>query len=134
MDFIIRSNYFKVTSSERLIQLVEASGCMLWNKDDQFAFGGNSDYFCNINTVYLDENEDAAEGEVEFDEELQAILAPGEVCIIQENSSEKLRFVDSHATIISEEDIVTIDFKDIIMLEVKRANPNVKIYNKDMTY
>lgn len=136
MSYDIRSNYFQTKDEARLKELVIDAGLHFWTDSETpyyFAFGIQSGYSCNIDDV-ITISENGQEVDSSFYVEVQKILASGEVCIIQENCHEKLMYVNAFATIITESQIETIDFKDIILAKAKEMCPDVSEKNLDTNY
>lgn len=101
-----RSNYFAVTDEEKFKDIMSrvTNDISFWDVryDDgtvKFAFGG---YDTISDFWYNDEDGECCDGsEDEFFEELGAILPDGEACIYMFAGSEKLRYVDGGAFVVT---------------------------------
>lgn len=122
----IRSNYFKVTDSKKLEEIISMVGAELWKSKDNT---GNPDgYFCFgiEGSQPIDTFSDSNNNEYELSEEIQKILPKGELCIIYEIGNENLSYLSAYATFITKEKVSIKNFKSVIEEEISAFNPAAK--------
>jgi len=92
----VRSNYFKVKDADKFKSWIDRLGLELFeNKDGVFGFGSMDE---GLPTCVL--REDGEYDDVDVVEDISEYLAEGEVAIIQEIGSEKLRYLVGYAVAI----------------------------------
>jgi len=118
-----RSNYFRVTSVERLKELCRQGGLggdAVWvQADGSVGFGGDNFLPCEL---FDEEGGESIEGQ-EFAHEICKILEPGEVVICMESGHEGLRYCSGSSIAFrmgadGEPQMLSVNLEDIYKMVV----------------
>jgi hypothetical protein len=133
-----RTNYFAVTDVEKFADIIkhlsgedEVVFCEHETDKDKYMF------YCESNlTGYISDPDDDDSIDEAFDkmvEELQKILPDGEVIILTEAGSEKMRYILCSATIITNSEVKYVNLADIALNMAREllGNPN---FTTEMEY
>lgn len=126
---VIRTNYFHVKDEntfEEFLKKVSGDDFHIFREGDMFGFGCYGSIY-GISESDEDDDYDA------FLEGLQKQIVDDEAIIISEVGYEKLRYVSGYATVITSQDISTINLEDK-SIELAQEMVKNKEYYPQMSY
>jgi hypothetical protein len=134
---IIRTNYFGVTDEAKFREIVDSCRA----EDTIHIFGaddgsGKIGFGCSgsIYGIPASEDEDDMEDDLDaFYDALQSVLAEGDAIIITEIGYEKLRYLIGYCSIITKDDIQSIDVRSKA-IELARVMLNNPEFTTEMDY